>query len=102
MQKINLWLLGRKGRGAIIWEIGIDIYTLQYVKQIINDDLVYSWGGTVLSMLQWVYMGKIFFKTGEIIYLCIYIYTHSPYTLNQLYPNSNFSNQVFFGGSLDA
>ena len=40
MKKINFWLLGRKGRGAIIWEIGINIHTLQYVKQIINEDLV--------------------------------------------------------------
>ena len=33
MQKINLWLPGRKGGGEINWEIGIDIYTLLHVNR---------------------------------------------------------------------
>ena len=46
MQKRNLWLLGDKARGGINWEIGTDIYTLLYIKQIINKDLLYSTGNS--------------------------------------------------------
>ena len=46
MQKTKLWLPGQKGRGGIHWEIGIDIYTLLYMKQITNKDLLYSTGNS--------------------------------------------------------
>ena len=32
IQKTNLWLPGGEGGGEINWEIGIDIYTLLYMK----------------------------------------------------------------------
>ena len=43
--------------GGINWETGIDIYTLLYIKQITNKDLLYS---TVNSTQHSVmsYMGK--------------------------------------------
>ena len=33
-------------RGGINWEIGIDIYTLLYIKQITNKNLLYSTGNS--------------------------------------------------------
>ena len=46
MQKTNLWLPGGKGGGGINWEIGIDIYTLLYIKYTTNKDLLYSTGNS--------------------------------------------------------
>ena len=58
IQKTNLWLPGSKG-GRINWEIGIDIYTLLYIKQITNKDLPYSTGNSAQhSVMTW----KIIFK----------------------------------------
>ena len=48
MQKTNLWLPKGEGRGGMNWEIGIDIYTLLYVKQITNENLLYSTGNSAL------------------------------------------------------
>ena len=46
MYKTNLWLpRGKRGRG-INWEIGIDIYTLLYIKEMTNKDLPYSTGNS--------------------------------------------------------
>ena len=42
----NLQLPREKGRG-INWETGIDIYTLLYIKQITNKDLLYSTGTSI-------------------------------------------------------
>ena len=57
MQKTILWLPGGKGGGGINWEIGIDIYTLLYVKQTTNKDLLYSTGNSaqysVMTLLSW-------------------------------------------------
>ena len=36
-----------KGWGGIDWEFGIDTYTLLYLKQITNKDLLYSTGNAV-------------------------------------------------------
>ena len=44
------------GRG-INWEIGIDIYTLRYIKQITNKDLLYSTGSSTQYSVM-AYMGK--------------------------------------------
>ena len=65
MQKTNLWLLGVR-RVWINWEIGIDIYTLLYVKQITNKDLLYSTGNSTRysvmaymekkSKREWIYV----------------------------------------------
>ena len=57
MQKINFWLPGGKGGGGINWEIGIDIYTLLYIKQITHMDLLYSTGNSPQHSLM-TYMGK--------------------------------------------
>ena len=44
-QKTNLWLSKRKGRGAgINQEVGINVYTLLYITQITNKDLLFRSG----------------------------------------------------------
>ena len=43
-QKTNLWLPKGKDVGGINQEFGINIYTLLYIKQITNRDLLYSTG----------------------------------------------------------
>ena len=43
MQKTNLWLLGA-WKDKLGDEIGIRIYTLLYVKQVTNKDLLWSTG----------------------------------------------------------
>ena len=47
------------------WEVGIDIYTLLYIKQMTNKDLLYSTGHSI----QYLY-GKIIFKKVDIC-VCI-------------------------------
>ena len=47
---------GGKG-GGISWEIGIDIYTLLYIKQITNKNLLYSTGNSTQYSVM-TYMGK--------------------------------------------
>ena len=46
-----------KARGGINWEIGIEIYTLLYIKQITNKDLLYSTGNSTHYSVM-AYMGK--------------------------------------------
>ena len=48
---------GGKGGGRINWEIGIDIYTLLYIKQITSKDLLYSRGNSTQYAVM-AYMGK--------------------------------------------
>ena len=43
--------------GGINWETGIDIYTLLYIKQIINKDLLNSTGNSTQYSIM-TYMGK--------------------------------------------
>ena len=45
------------GKRGINWEIGIDIYTLLYIKQITNKDLLYSTGNSTQYSVM-TYMGK--------------------------------------------
>ena len=45
-QKMKLWLLGE----ARDWEFGIDMYTVLYLKQITNKDLLQSTVGTLLNI----------------------------------------------------
>ena len=47
---------GKGGRG-INWEIGIDIYTLLYIKQITNKDLLYNTRNSTQHSVM-IYMGK--------------------------------------------
>ena len=45
--KKNLWLPKRRGKGGgTNQEFGINIYTLLYIKQVINKDLLYSTGNS--------------------------------------------------------
>ena len=62
MKKINLLFLGGKGVG-INWKIGIDIYTLLYIKLITNKDLLYSTGNSTQYSVM-AYMGKQSKKNG--------------------------------------
>ena len=59
MQKINLWLMGGGGKGGegINWKIGIDTYTLLYIRQITNKDLLYTTGNSTQYSIM-AYMGK--------------------------------------------
>ena len=45
------------GGGEINWEIGIDIYTLLYIKQITNKNPLYSTGDSTQYSIM-AYMGK--------------------------------------------
>ena len=44
MQRINLQLPRGEGEGGTNWEIGIDIYTLLCIKQVTNENLLFSTG----------------------------------------------------------
>ena len=39
-------MVTRDMEGGINWEVGIDMYTLLYTKQITNKDLLYSTGNS--------------------------------------------------------
>ena len=52
----NLGLQGGRGGGRK-WETGIDIYTLLYIKQVTNKDLLYSTGKSAQYSVM-TYMGK--------------------------------------------
>ena len=58
-------------QGGINQEVGIDTYTLLYVKQVINKDLLYS-TGKYTQYFVITYKGKESEK--EYIYIYIYIY----------------------------
>ena len=51
--------------GRINWEIGIDIYTLLYIKQITNRNPLYSTGNSALYNDLY---GK---RTGKKVYVCV-------------------------------
>ena len=51
------------GKRGINWETGIDIYTLLYIKQIINKDVLYSTGNSTRYSVM-TYMGKESKKEG--------------------------------------
>ena len=38
--RMKLWLPGGREEGGIDWEFGMNMYTLQYLKQITNRDLL--------------------------------------------------------------
>ena len=62
MQKTNLWLPGGAG-GGINWKIGIDIYTLLYIKYITNKNLLNSTGNSSQYTVM-IHMGKESKKSG--------------------------------------
>ena len=50
---------GEREVGGINWEIGIDIYTLLYIKQITNKDLLYSTrNSTQYSVMTYIGIGS--------------------------------------------
>ena len=66
-QKTNLWLpKGTGAGGGINWDIGIDIYTLLYIKSITNKNLLHSTGNSTQysvmpymgteSKKEWIYV----------------------------------------------
>ena len=58
----------REAGGGINWEIGIDIYTLLYIKQKMNEDLLYSTGYSTQYPVV-TYTGK---KTTK-EWICVYV-----------------------------
>ena len=67
---------GNWGGGGISWEFGINRYTLLYIKQINNKELLYSTGNQI-QYLTINYNGKESEK--EYIYIYIYIYISHMY-----------------------
>ena len=66
------WKHSCQGEG-ILRELGIGMYTLLYLKWIINKDLIYStWNSAYYNVAAW--MGGKF--GGEWIYVCRYIHIH--------------------------
>ena len=61
-------MVTREWQGGIHWEIGIDINTLLYVKQINNKDLLYSTGNSPQYYVI-TYMGKDSEKEWTYIYM---------------------------------
>ena len=54
--------------GGINWEIGIDVYTLLYIKQLTNKDLPYSTGNSTQYSIM-TYMGKESKKEWVYVYV---------------------------------
>ena len=50
-------------RGEINWELGINIYTLTYINQVTNKDLLYSSGNST-KYCAMAYMGKHLENSG--------------------------------------
>ena len=56
---MSLWLLGKGEGEVIVREFGMDMYTLPYLKWIINKDLLYStWNSAQCYVTAW--MGEEF------------------------------------------
>jgi len=81
----NNLMVNKGKRGGINWETGIDIYTLLYIKQITNKDLLYSEGNSIFCNDP---HGKRILKRVD-IWLCIAeslcCTPHTNNTVNQLY-----------------
>ena len=65
----NKLTVTRRERGGVNWEIEIDVYTLLYIKQVTNKDLLYSTGNSTQYSVM-TYMGKES-KKGVVICICI-------------------------------
>ena len=64
----NNYPLGVRGGDGILGEFGIDMYTLLYLKWIINKDLLYSTGNSAQCYVA-AWMGGEF--RGEWIHVCM-------------------------------
>ena len=67
---------GKRG-GGINWEFGINIYTLLYVKQINNKDLLYNIGNYIQHLITNI--------MKRIIYVCVCIYHTHTYIYMYIY-----------------
>ena len=66
---MNLWLPGMEGwEEGLGWEFGIDIFTLLYLKQITNKDLLNSTGNSAQFYVK-TYIGKEFEEEEIHIYV---------------------------------
>ena len=75
---MNLWLPGGRLGGGIVREIGMDMYTLLYLRWITNKDLLYSSGNSAQCFVTG-YMG------GELGRECGYTYVYvwlSPFAIH--------------------
>ena len=61
-------MVTRGNGGKISWKIRIDIYTLLYIKQITNKDLLYSTGNSTQYFIM-AYMGKNLEKKSRYMYM---------------------------------
>ena len=68
IQKTSLWLPKAERRGEKNQEFGINIYTLLYVRQIINKDLLYN-PGNPTQYSEITYMEKESEKEGIYVYI---------------------------------
>ena len=59
---------GKVGKGEINQEFGVNIYTLLYIKQITNKDLLYSTGNSTQYSVM-TYMGKESEKEWMYVYV---------------------------------
>ena len=67
-QKTNLWLPKVMGVGGINQEFGINIYTLPFIKQVNNKDVLYNTGNYIQYLII-TYNGK----ESEKEYIYVYI-----------------------------
>ena len=68
---MNLWMSrGRMGGRGIVWEFGMDRYTLLYLKWISNKNLLYSTGNSARCYVA-AWMGGGF--DGERIHIYVWL-----------------------------
>ena len=65
----------QKGKGGIHWEFGINIHTLLYLKQIANQDRLYSTGNYIQYLVITI-MKKNLKKNMYIYTHCLHTYVH--------------------------
>ena len=68
LQKQTMVTKGERGGGGINQEVGINIYTPTYMKQIINNDLLYTTGDSIQYSVI-IYMGKDSEKAWIYVYM---------------------------------
>ena len=70
LKRTNLWLPGEEWgrmRGRNIQEVGIDMYTLPYLKWVINKDLLYNTGNSAQSYVAAWMGGEIGGRIGTCV-----------------------------------
>ena len=68
MWRTNIWTARGERRGGMNWEIGIDVYTLLCVKQMTNENLLYSTGNSTQHSVV-MQMGRKSKKEGTYVYI---------------------------------